>query len=131
MAVTLSQQYHVGEKPTVILLCTLLFITFSVLVANPQKLLYTLANSARGLLNREKRIKKRKSGNIWGIYTGGSILFRSIRAGRRLSVWHSGGLVSDGIRGSRSVGRDCHRGWAEVYGRVEARRCRRGWPPRG
>ena len=36
----------------------LLFLTFSVLVANPKKLLYTVANPARGLLNREKRIKE-------------------------------------------------------------------------
>ena len=34
---------------------TLLFLTFSVLVANPKKLLYTVANPARGLLNREKK----------------------------------------------------------------------------
>ena len=34
----------------------LLFLTFSVLVANPKKQLYT-ANPARGLLNREKRTK--------------------------------------------------------------------------
>ena len=32
----------------------LLFPSFSVLVANPEKLLYTVANSARGLLNKEK-----------------------------------------------------------------------------
>ena len=31
--------------------------TFSVLVANPNKLLYTVANPARGLLNGEKRTK--------------------------------------------------------------------------
>ena len=36
------------------LLLLLLFLTFSVLVANPKKLLYTVANPARGLLNREK-----------------------------------------------------------------------------
>ena len=35
----------------------LLFLTFSVLDANPKKLLYTIANPARGLLNREKRTK--------------------------------------------------------------------------
>ena len=38
----------------------LLFLTFSVLVANPKKLLgvlYTAANPARGLLNREKITK--------------------------------------------------------------------------
>ena len=43
-------------------LLLLLFLTFSVLVANPKKLLYTVANPARGLLNREKR-KKKKSGS--------------------------------------------------------------------
>ena len=37
----------------------LLFLTFSVLVANPKKLLYTVANPARGLLNREKRTKEK------------------------------------------------------------------------
>ena len=38
----------------------LLFLTFSVLVANPKKLLYTVAIPARGLLNRRK-ITKRQS----------------------------------------------------------------------
>ena len=33
----------------------LLFLTFSALVANPKKLLYTVANPARGLLNRGKK----------------------------------------------------------------------------
>ena len=42
---------------------SLLFLTFSALVANPKKkLLYTVANPARGLLNREKK-KKKKSGS--------------------------------------------------------------------
>ena len=42
----------------------LLFLTFSVLVANPKKLLYTLTNPARGLLNREMGTKeKKKSGS--------------------------------------------------------------------
>ena len=36
----------------------LLFLAFSVLVANPKKLLYTVVNPARGLLNREKRTKE-------------------------------------------------------------------------
>ena len=36
-------------------LLLLLFITFSELVANPKNLLYTVANPARGLLNKEKR----------------------------------------------------------------------------
>ena len=42
-----------------LLLLLLLFLTFSVLVANPTKLLYTVANPARGLLNREKRPKEK------------------------------------------------------------------------
>ena len=37
----------------------LLFLAFSALVANPKKLLYTVANPARGLLNREKKEKKK------------------------------------------------------------------------
>ena len=40
-------------------LLLLLFLTFSVLVANPKKLLYTVANPARGLLNREKRTREK------------------------------------------------------------------------
>ena len=39
----------------------LLFLTFSVLVANPETLLYTVANPGRGLLNREKKRKE----NVW------------------------------------------------------------------
>ena len=59
MVVTWGQQYHVGEKPIVILYTyiinrhSLLFLIFRVLAANPKKLLYTVANPARGLLNRE------------------------------------------------------------------------------
>ena len=41
-----------------LLLLLLLFLTFGALVANPKKLLYTVANPARGLLNREKKRKK-------------------------------------------------------------------------
>ena len=41
------------------MLLMLLFLTFSALVANPKKLLYTVANPARGLLNREKKKKKK------------------------------------------------------------------------
>ena len=44
------------------MLLLLLFLTFSALVANPKKLLYTVANPARGLLNREKK-KKKTSGS--------------------------------------------------------------------
>ena len=51
-----------------LLLLLLLFHTFSVLVANPKKLLYTVANPARGLLNREKKKKMSgsdKSREVW------------------------------------------------------------------
>ena len=42
----------------------LLFLTFSaLLVANPKKLVYAVANPARGLLNRGKKRKKKKSGS--------------------------------------------------------------------
>ena len=36
----------------------LLFLAYSVLVANPKKLLYTVPNHGRGLLNKKKRIKE-------------------------------------------------------------------------
>ena len=39
----------------------LLFLTLAVLIANPKKLLHTVANPARGLLIREKRTKEK----IW------------------------------------------------------------------
>ena len=39
----------------------LLFLTFRVLVANPKKPVYMVANPARGLLNKEKGIK----GKVW------------------------------------------------------------------
>ena len=42
--------------------CLALFLTFSVFVANPKKLLYTVANPARGLLNREKRTIEKNPG---------------------------------------------------------------------
>ena len=35
-----------------------MFLTLSVLIANPKKIIYTVANPARGLLNREKGIKR-------------------------------------------------------------------------
>ena len=35
-----------------------LFLIFSVLVANPKELIYTVANPARGLLNRRNSIKR-------------------------------------------------------------------------
>ena len=40
------------------MLVLLVFLTFSVFVANPKKMFYTVANPARGLLNREKRTKR-------------------------------------------------------------------------
>ena len=60
----LNQSHRGMIRPRVILskhqllLVLLLFHTFSVLVANAKKLLYTVANSARGLLNRETKQKK-------------------------------------------------------------------------
>ena len=42
---------------------SLLFLTFSALVASPEKLLYTVANPARGLLNSREKKKKKKSGS--------------------------------------------------------------------
>ena len=48
----------VGDgKVVLLLLLLLLFLTFSILVANTKKTLYTVANPARGLLNREKEKK--------------------------------------------------------------------------
>ena len=41
-----------------LLLLLLSFFTFGVLVANSRKLLSTVANPARGLLNRKKSIKR-------------------------------------------------------------------------
>ena len=72
MVVILGQEYNVGEKPIVILytyidrhagppllLLLLFFLAFSVLVANPEKLLNKVANSvACGLLNKETRVKR-------------------------------------------------------------------------
>ena len=51
--------YFLKFNSSLRLLLLLLFLTFSVLVANPKKLLYTVANPARGLLNREKRTKEK------------------------------------------------------------------------
>ena len=52
-----QEKGHTGYIYIYILL--LLFLTFSVLVANLKKLLYTVANPARGLLNREKITKEK------------------------------------------------------------------------
>ena len=46
-----------------------LFLTFSVFVANPKKLFYTVANPARGLLNREKITIEKKSRALLGKIT--------------------------------------------------------------
>ena len=90
--------------------CTLLllFLTFSVLVANPKKLLYTVANPARGLLNREKRTKEKVwqhtppptphtarsekinkiTRRIYRRYAGGRSRVRTrIPSARRLGLW--------------------------------------------
>ena len=90
-----------------LLLLLLLFLTFSVLVANPKKLLYTVANPARGLLNREKRTKekvwqhtpptphtarwekiKKITRRIYRRYAGGRSRVRTrIPSARRLGLW--------------------------------------------
>ena len=53
MAVLLISSYIVCVH--LLLLLLLLFLKFSVLVANSKILLYSVANPARGLLNREKK----------------------------------------------------------------------------
>ena len=45
-----------------------MFLTFAALVAKPKKLFYTVANPARGLLNREGN-KKKRSGNLFHVLT--------------------------------------------------------------
>ena len=94
--------------PYTLLLLLLLFLTFSVLVANPKKLLYTVANPARGLLNREKRTKEKVwqhtppptphtarsekmnkiTRRIYRRYAGGRSRVRTrIPSARRLGLW--------------------------------------------
>ena len=91
-----------------LLLLLLLFLIFSVLVANPKKLLYTVANPARGLLNREKRTKEKVwqhtppptphtarsekinkiTRRIYRRYAGGRSRVRTrIPSARRLGLW--------------------------------------------
>ena len=53
---------HTYDIVLLLLLLLLLFLTFIVLAANPKNLLYTVANPARGLLNRGKT--KKKSGSV-------------------------------------------------------------------
>ena len=56
MVISLGQQYNVGEKPTVIL-----YVVSHIqrIGCQPEKLLDTVANPARGLLKREKRTKEK------------------------------------------------------------------------
>ena len=94
-----------GGKSVCLFVC--LFLTFSVLVANPKKLLYTVANPARGLLNREKRTKEKVwqhttphpphcpsekinkiTRRIYRRYAGGrSRVLTRIPSARRLGLW--------------------------------------------
>ena len=55
----LERNFSVFLLRTLVVGCCLLllFLTLSALVANPKKLLYTVANPARGLLNRERKKK--------------------------------------------------------------------------
>ena len=97
-----------GKSGHRLLLLLLLFLTFSVLVANPKKLLYTVANPARGLLNREKRTKEKVwqhtppptphtarsekinkiTRRIYRRYAGGRSRVRTrIPSARRLGLW--------------------------------------------
>ena len=97
-----------SQARTLLLLLLLLFLTFSVLVANPKKLLYTVANPARGLLNREKRTKEKVwqhtppptphtarsekinkiTRRIYRRYAGGRSRVRTrIPSARRLGLW--------------------------------------------
>ena len=57
----LERNFSVFLLRTLVVGCCLLllFLTFSALVANPKKLLYTVANPARGLLNRERKKKEK------------------------------------------------------------------------
>ena len=48
----------------IVIFVSLLFLTFNVLVPNPEKLLDTVANPARGLLNREKITHAARSDKI-------------------------------------------------------------------
>ena len=110
----LSVQYNGGLLPDIVVLLfkekseLLLFLTFSVLVANPKKLLYTVANPARGLLNREKITKEKVwqhtppptphtacsekinkiTRRIYRRYAGGRSRVRTrIPSARRLGLW--------------------------------------------
>ena len=103
----LSSRPRTGLATTWLLLL-LLFLTFSVLVAKPKKLLYTVANPARGLLNREKRTKEKVwqhtppptphtarsekinkiTRRIYRRYAGGQSRVRTrIPSARRLGLW--------------------------------------------
>ena len=103
----LSSRPRTGLATTWLLLL-LLFLTFSVLVAKPKKLLYTVANPARGLLNREKRTKEKVwqhtppptphtarsekinkiTRRIYRRYAGGRSRVRTrIPSARRLGLW--------------------------------------------
>ena len=92
-----------------LLLLLLLFLIFSVLVANPKNyFIYTVANPARGLLNREKRTKEKVwqhtspptphtarsekinkiTRRIYRRYAGGRSRVRTrIPSARRLGLW--------------------------------------------
>ena len=59
----------------------LLFLAFSVLFANPKKLLYAVVNSAHhGLLNREKRIKKKSGSTVAVVF----VCFLPIHSGHQV-----------------------------------------------
>ena len=65
------------------LLLLLLFLTFSALVAKPNKtkLLYTVANPARGLLNRGKKKKKKSLPPRMALFMG--IKYLELRSAKK------------------------------------------------
>ena len=67
----------------------ILFFTFSVLVANAKKLLYTVDNLSRGLLNKGKRTKEELR-----LRFNEKCSVRSVVAGRLL-LWLRGGKLAD------------------------------------
>ena len=97
----------------------LLFLTISALVADPKKLLYTVANPVRGLLNRREK-EKEKSGSAPPTPPPPPQAARSGEKKNKNHATHSHvwALRKSALRRSRSG--------AEVHDCAEGRRGRRG-----
>ena len=147
VVVVVSHIQRIGCQPekTTLLLLLLLFLTFSVLVANPKKLLYTVANPARGLLNREKRTQEKVwqhtppptphtarsekinkiTRRIYRRYAGGRSRVRTrIPSARRLGLWvwlRNSTLPS--LHGGQS------RSWSAEQGKENKRKRLAAYPP--